>query len=84
MNFLHFRNFLVQTSFHLLFSRDRSTIQIQKIPTIPDSPLLRQISPLLQPSTSQGVHLSAFLENSTLRRVLNFFLTSRQVSLQML
>ena len=51
---------------------------------IPDVSLSQQFFPLLQPSTRQSMRLSAFLENSTLRRVLNFFLPSRQVSLQML
>ena len=37
----------------------------------------------LSPSTRQGVHLAAPLENSTLRRVLNFFSPCFQVSLQL-
>ena len=69
-----------------LLSHDCSMIQIQiqKTLMIPDFEMSRQVSSLLQPSTRQGMHLSAFLENSTLRRVLNFFLPSRQVSLWML
>ena len=55
--------------------------RIRKIPMIPNFCLSRQVSPLLQPSTRQGMHLSASLESSTLRRVLNSFLPSRQVSL---
>ena len=47
-----------------------SRIQIQKIPTIPDSPLLRQVSPRFHPSTRQCIHLSASLENSALRQLL--------------
>ena len=49
----------------------------------PDFYLWRQVSLLLQPLTRPSMHLSDFLENSTLRRVLNFFLPSRQSSLQM-
>ena len=41
----------------------------------------RQVSPLLQPIIRQNMHISAFLENPTLRRVLNFLLPSRQVFL---
>ena len=73
-----FSEFLDATSFPV------SMIQIQKRPMIPDFYLSRQVSPPLQPSTHQGMHFSAFLENSTLRRVWNFFLPSRQVSLKML
>ena len=43
-----------------------SRIQIQKIPTIPDSPLLRHVSLLLCPSSRRGLRLAAQLENSTL------------------
>ena len=56
------------------FARDCSMIQIQKIPMIPDFYLSRQVSLQLQPSTRQGMHLSAFLENSTLRRVFEVLL----------
>ena len=49
-------------------------IQIQERPMIPDCYLSRQVFPLLQPSTCQGMHLSAFLENSTLRRVFEYLL----------
>ena len=35
--------------------------------------LSRQVSPLLQPSNRQGMHLAASLENSTLHRILIFF-----------
>ena len=38
-------------------------IQIQKIPIIPDFHLSRQVSLLLHPSTRQGMHLAAALEN---------------------
>ena len=31
--------------------------QIQKIPILPDSPLLRQVSPRCHPTTRQGIHL---------------------------
>ena len=41
---------------------------------IPDFDLWRQVSLLLQTLNRQSTHHSAFLENSTLRRVLNFFL----------
>ena len=71
-SFRIFRVFL-QVSLLLLF-HDCSRIQIQKTPIPPDFHLSRQVSLLLQPPTRQGMRLSAFLENSTLRRVLNFFL----------
>ena len=45
--------------------------------------LLRQVSPLLCPSTRQGMHLTASLEYSTLRRISNFFSSCFQVSLQL-
>ena len=80
-NSLNFLNFRMQQVSLSLLSHDCSMIQIQKIPMIPYFYLSRQVSPPLQPSTRQGLHLSAFLENSTLRRVLNFFLPSCQVSL---
>ena len=64
-----------------LFSRDHSRIQIQETLMISDFYLWRHLSLLLQPLIRQGVHLSALPENSTLRRVLNFFLPSRQVFL---
>ena len=83
-NCLNFLNFWMQQVSLSLVSRDCFLIQTQKIPMIPNTNLSRQVSPLLQPSTRQGMHLPAFLENSTLRRVLTFFLPSRQVSLQML
>ena len=49
----------------------------------PDVCLLRQVSLQLCPSTRQGMHLSASLEDSTLRRVLNFFFPLHQVSLNL-
>ena len=76
------RNFLMINRFPCNFSW-LSTIQIQKTPIIPDFHLSRQVSLLLFPSTRQSVHLAASLENSTLRRVLNFFFSWRQVSLKM-
>ena len=45
----------------LLHSRERSRIQIQRIPIIPDFPLMRQVSPSCHLSTRQGIHLSASL-----------------------
>ena len=81
LNFLNFLNFRMQQVSLLLLSHDCSMIQTQKIPMIPDFYPSRQVSPPLQPSNRQGMHLSSFLENSTLRRVLNFFLHSRQVHL---
>ena len=54
---------------HLLHSQ----FQIRKSPHPLIPFLLRQVSPWLCPSTRQGVHLSVALENSTLRRILNFF-----------
>ena len=76
--FLNF--FLDATGFPVTYFFVIMELQFQKIPMIPDFDLSRQVSPQLQPSTRHGTHLSAFLENSTLRRVLNFFLPSRQVS----
>ena len=67
----------------LLHLHDCSRIQIQKIPTIPHIHLLRQVSMLIYPSTRQGMHLAASLENSTLRRVLNSFSPCFQVSLRL-
>ena len=63
-----------------LLSRDCSIIQMQKIPMILTFIWRGRFLQLLQPSTRQGMHLSAFLEDSTLRRVLNCFLPWRQVS----
>ena len=80
-NSLKFQNFWTQQFSPSLLCRDCSRIQIQKTFMIPDRCLLRQVSLQLCPSTRQGMHLAAFLENSTLHRVLNFFLPSRQVSL---
>ena len=78
-----FQNFWTQQVSPSLLSNYCSKIHNQKIPVFPEFHLCRQVSPLLQPSTHQGTHLSAFLENSTLRRILNFWLPSRQVSLWM-
>ena len=75
--------FCMQQAHLLLHPRERSTIQIQKIPTIPDSPLLRQVSPRCHPSTRQGKHLSASLENSALRQVSNLFASCLPVSPQL-
>ena len=50
---------------------------------VPGSPLLRQVSPRFHPSTRQGIHLSASLENSALRQASNFFLSCLPVSLQL-
>ena len=73
-NSLNFLNLWVRRVSMSLLSRGRSTIQIHESPMIPDFYLSRQVSLLLQPSTRQGMHLSTFLENSTMRRVLIFFL----------
>ena len=63
----------MQQAYLLLHPRERSRIQIQRIPILPDSPLLRQASPRCHPSTRQSFHLSASLENSALRQASNFF-----------
>ena len=49
---------------------------MQQVSMSPDFDQPRQVSALLQPSHRHGVHHSAFLGNSTLHRVLNFFLPS--------
>ena len=49
-------------------------------PVILDSPLLRRVSSRCHPSTCQGKHLSASLENSALRQVSNFFSSCLPVS----
>ena len=54
----------MQQAYLLLHPREHSKIQIQKIPVIPVSPLLRKVSPRCDPSTRQSTHLSASLENS--------------------
>ena len=46
---------------------------------IPDVYLLRQVSLILYPSSRQGMHLAASLENSTPRRISNFFFPLRRV-----
>ena len=69
LEFPAFSEFLDATCFLILFSRDRSRIRIQNTHMIPDFYLSRQVSPLLQQLTRQGIHLSAFLENSTLFRL---------------
>ena len=79
-NSLKFQNFWTQQFSPSLLCRDCSMIQIQKTFMIPDLCLLRQVSLLLCPSTRQGMHLSASLENSTQGRVLNFFFPLHQVS----
>ena len=75
--------FCMQQAHLLLHSRERSRIQIQRIPIIPDSPLLRQVSTRCHPSTGQGKHLSASIENSALRQASNFFSSCLPVSLEL-
>ena len=65
----------MQQAHLLLHPRERSRIQIQRIFIIPDSSLSREVSPRCHPPTRHGIHLSASLENSTLRQVSNFFLS---------
>ena len=60
-----------------------SQFQIRKDPHPLIPLMLRQVSPWLCPSTRQGMHLPVALENSTLRRVLNFFSPCFQVSLKL-
>ena len=67
---------LLQLPFH-------NCSRIQRMPMFPDFHLSRQVSPLLYPLTRQGTHLSASLENSTLRRVSNFFSSCSPVSPQL-
>ena len=58
----------------LLYPRERSRIQRQKIPKVPDSPLLRQVSPRCYRSTREGFNLLAALDNSALRQGFEFLL----------
>ena len=51
---------------------ENSKFQIRKGPHPLTPLLLRQVSPWLCPSTHQGMHLAAALENSTLRRMSSF------------
>ena len=71
-----------QTSPRLFCKQQAFRIQIQKIPIIHRSPLLRQVSPRFHPSIRQGIHLSVALENSTLPQVSNFFSSYLSISLE--
>ena len=75
--------FCVQQAHLVLHPRERSRIQIQKIHIVRDSSLLRQVSPRYHPSTRQGIHLSASLQNSALRQDSNFFSSCLPVSPQL-
>ena len=77
VSLLLFKKQWVSPSLPLL---ENSRFQIREGPHHLILLLLRQVLPLLCPSTRQGMHLAAALENSTLRRISNFFSSCFQVS----